>query len=77
MRHPTTSQTLHTDWALASVIATGASYKEGPPFKGLGSTEETKAALNEWRKRIKAAKSIVVAGGGATGTEVAGELGDE
>ncbi|KAK5662782.1 hypothetical protein OQA88_6190 [Cercophora sp. LCS_1] len=59
------------------VIATGASYKEGPPFKGAGSTEETKAALHDWRKRIKNAKSIVVAGAGATGVEVVGELGEE
>lgn len=47
------------------------------PFKNLSSTEETRAAIREWAKRIEAAKSIVVAGAGATGVEVAGELGQE
>jgi NADH dehydrogenase FAD-containing subunit len=47
------------------------------PFKNLSSTEETKDALHGWAERIKAAKSIVVAGAGATGVEVAGELGQE
>jgi NADH dehydrogenase FAD-containing subunit len=47
------------------------------PFKNLSSTEETKDALHSWGERIKAAKSIVVAGAGSTGVEVAGELGQE
>jgi NADH dehydrogenase FAD-containing subunit len=59
------------------VIATGSSYKDGSPFKDGASTEDTKAALSEWRKKIDAAKTIVVAGGGATGVEVAAELGEE
>ncbi|KAL2157200.1 hypothetical protein VTH06DRAFT_6336 [Thermothelomyces fergusii] len=59
------------------VIATGSSFKNNMPFKNLSSTEETRAALREWAKRIEAAKSIVVAGAGATGVEIAGELGQE
>ncbi|KAK3945016.1 hypothetical protein QBC46DRAFT_278287 [Diplogelasinospora grovesii] len=59
------------------VIATGSTFKEDMPFKLLSSTEETKKALDTWRKRIDGAKSIVVAGAGATGVEVAGELGEE
>ncbi|AEO56359.1 hypothetical protein MYCTH_2301177 [Thermothelomyces thermophilus ATCC 42464] len=59
------------------VIATGSSFKNGMPFKNLSSTEETKTALREWAKRIESAKSIVVAGAGATGVEIAGELGQE
>jgi NADH dehydrogenase FAD-containing subunit len=47
------------------------------PFKNLSSTEATKAALHDWAERIKAAKSIVVAGAGLTGIELAGELGQE
>ena len=47
------------------------------PFKSLSSTEETKKSLHEWAERIKSAKSIVVAGAGITGIEVAGELGQE
>jgi len=59
------------------VIATGSSYNDGVPFKDMNTTEETKAALKEWRNRIDAAKSIVIAGGGATGVEVAAEFGEE
>ncbi|KAK4104983.1 FAD/NAD(P)-binding domain-containing protein [Parathielavia hyrcaniae] len=57
------------------VIATGSSFKSDMPFKNLGSTKETMEALHGWGQRIKAAKSIVVAGAGLTGVEVAGELG--
>ncbi|KAK4127718.1 FAD/NAD(P)-binding domain-containing protein [Parathielavia appendiculata] len=57
------------------VIATGSSFKSEMPFKNLGSTEKTKEALHSWAQRIKSAKSIVVAGAGPTGVEVAGELG--
>jgi NADH dehydrogenase FAD-containing subunit len=47
------------------------------PFKNLSSTEETKKSLHDWAERISSAKSIVVAGAGATGIELAGELGQE
>ena len=59
------------------VVATGSSFKGGMPFKGLASTESTREALHDWAKRIESAKSIVVAGAGATGVELAGELGQE
>ncbi|KAH6850835.1 hypothetical protein B0I37DRAFT_122674 [Chaetomium sp. MPI-CAGE-AT-0009] len=59
------------------VIATGSSPKNGMPFKNLSTTEETKDALHDWAQRIASAKSIVVAGAGATGIEIAGELGQE
>ena len=56
------------------VIATGSSAKNNMPWKDISTTEQTKAVLHEWQQRIKAAKSIVVAGAGLTGIEVAGEL---
>ncbi|AEO62796.1 uncharacterized protein THITE_2107404 [Thermothielavioides terrestris NRRL 8126] len=59
------------------VIATGSSFKSDMPFKNLSSTGKTKDALHDWVERIKTAQSIVVAGAGATGIEVAGELGQE
>ncbi|KAK4151313.1 hypothetical protein C8A00DRAFT_36055 [Chaetomidium leptoderma] len=59
------------------VIATGSSFKGDMPFKNLSSTEKTKDALHAWAKRIESAQSIVVAGAGATGIELAGELGQE
>ncbi|KAK3297572.1 uncharacterized protein B0H64DRAFT_431480 [Chaetomium fimeti] len=59
------------------VIATGSSSKNDMPFKNLSTTEETKDALHSWAQRIASAKSIVVAGAGATGIEIAGELGQE
>lgn len=59
------------------VLATGSSTQGGTPFKGLGSTEETQAALHEWQLRVKASKTIVLAGGGPTGVETAGELGEK
>ncbi|KAL2019980.1 hypothetical protein VTK56DRAFT_8980 [Thermocarpiscus australiensis] len=68
----------HADWAIHNrVIATGSSFKGVAPLKNLSSTEETKATLHDWSRRIKTAKSIVVAGAGATGIEIAGELGQE
>ncbi len=59
------------------VLATGTSLKEVVPLKSLGSTEATKVALHQLQSRVKNAKKIVVAGGGVTGCEVAGELGCE
>jgi heterodisulfide reductase subunit A-like polyferredoxin len=56
------------------VLATGSRTKETTPLKGLGSTEETKAALHEYQGQVEKAKRIVVAGAGVTGTETAGEL---
>jgi NADH dehydrogenase FAD-containing subunit len=57
------------------ILATGTRTTEPTPFKGLGSTETTKAALHDFQSRVSKAKKIVVAGAGITGVEVAGELG--
>lgn len=59
------------------VIATGSSFKEDMPFKNLTDTSTTKKEIDTLRERIAAARSIVVAGAGQTGVEVAGELGQE
>ncbi len=59
------------------VIATGSSFKESMPFKDLADTQSTKDAIHKLRKKIAAARSIVVAGAGETGVELAGELGQE
>lgn len=56
------------------LIGTGARANPGAPFKSIGSTDKTKAALHEYQEKIKAAKKIVVVGAGPTGVEVAGEL---
>jgi apoptosis-inducing factor 2 len=58
------------------IIATGAAARDNMPWKGLGSTDETRAALTKLQKQIAAAESIVVAGAGTTGVEIAGELGE-
>lgn len=57
------------------VVATGSSFLEDMPFKNVTTTSATKAKLEEIRGKVGAAKDIVVAGAGMTGTEVAGELG--
>jgi NADH dehydrogenase FAD-containing subunit len=56
------------------ILATGSRTKVETPFKGLGSTETTKDALHDFQARVKMAKTIVVAGAGVTGVEIAGEL---
>lgn len=56
------------------VIATGTSAREEMPFKTVNTTEQTRDVLHDWQQRIKAAKSVVVAGAGITGVELAGEL---
>lgn len=59
------------------VIATGSSFKDDMPFKNLTDTMATKKEIDNLREKIAAARSIVVAGAGQTGVEVAGELGQE
>ncbi|GKT58707.1 FAD binding protein [Colletotrichum tofieldiae] len=61
----------------ALVIATGTHAKENMPWKEVGTTEETKRALGGLRQQLADAKTIVVAGGGITGTETVGEIGFE
>ncbi|KAE9365023.1 FAD/NAD(P)-binding domain-containing protein [Stipitochalara longipes BDJ] len=56
------------------VLASGSRAEGDAPFKGVGSTEETKAARHDFQARVKKAKTIVVAGGGVTGCETTGEL---
>lgn len=61
----------------AIVIATGTRAKENMPWKEVGTTEQTKKALADIRRELADAKTIVVAGGGITGAETAGEIGFE
>ncbi|KUJ06579.1 nucleotide-binding domain-containing protein [Mollisia scopiformis] len=56
------------------ILATGSHYKGDTPLKGLGSTEATQTALHDFQAQIQKAQKIVVAGGGVTGIEVAGEI---
>ncbi|KAL4950357.1 putative apoptosis-inducing factor [Aspergillus filifer] len=56
------------------ILCTGSDTKTATPFKSRGSTEATKKALHEYQERIKAARTVLVIGGGPTGVEVAGEL---
>ena len=59
------------------IVATGSRAKNDMPWKLVGDSVETRTALAKLRKEIQDAKSIVVGGGGATGVEIAGELGCE
>ncbi|KAG4264073.1 hypothetical protein FPRO04_01294 [Fusarium proliferatum] len=59
------------------IIATGSRTRDGLIWKDIGSTEATKAKLHEIQDQISKAKTIVVSGGGLTGSETAGELGFE
>ncbi|KAH7177071.1 hypothetical protein EDB81DRAFT_635311 [Dactylonectria macrodidyma] len=59
------------------IVATGANDKHKLPWKNLGTSEETRNALDQLRKSIEDAKTIVVAGAGPTGVEFVGELGSE
>ncbi|KAB5582301.1 hypothetical protein GE09DRAFT_1166793 [Coniochaeta sp. 2T2.1] len=56
------------------VIATGSKLATDLPFKHVGTYDETIAAWHALQNRIKAAKSIVIAGAGPTGVETMGEL---
>lgn len=47
------------------------------PFKNLSNTESTKQGMQSLRERIATARSLVVAGAGLTGVELASELGQE
>ena len=56
------------------ILATGSHTRGHTPFKGLGTTEETRDALHDFQLEVTKSKTIVVAGGGVTGVEAAGEL---
>jgi NADH dehydrogenase FAD-containing subunit len=69
-----TGETQTTDYH-ALVIATGAATSS--PLMGLNSDEVAlKKAWKEFRKSLKRARRIVIAGGGPTGIETAGEIGE-
>ncbi|KAL6411020.1 Apoptosis-inducing factor 2 [Ilyonectria robusta] len=59
------------------IIATGARAREGMPWKSLDTSEKTKLKLHSLQEQVKNARTIVVAGGGITGVETAGEIGFE
>ncbi|RBR12856.1 uncharacterized protein FIESC28_08446 [Fusarium coffeatum] len=59
------------------IIATGSRTRDGMVWKGTGSTEDARAKLHDVQNQISKAKTIVVSGGGMTGSETAGELGFE
>jgi NADH dehydrogenase FAD-containing subunit len=63
-------QTLTFDYA---ILATGAS-TAGMPWKRLGNDEQTLATLHDVQSRIHSGNSILIAGGGPTGVETAGEI---
>ena len=56
------------------VIATGSRLSSNLPLKGLGTHEQTLAAWHDLQGKVQEAKSIVIAGAGSTGIEVAGEI---
>lgn len=56
------------------VIATGSRVSSGLPFKLIGTYKETVDAWHSLQDQIRGASSIVIAGGGPTGLEVAGEI---
>ena len=64
------SSSLHYD---TLVLATGTSFKN-PMWSSQAGEGPTKAALEEVHRQITPAKKIMVIGGGAAGTETAGEL---
>ena len=64
-------ETLEYDYL---ILATGSHTRQHTPFKGIGTTEETKDALHEFQSEVTRSQTIIVAGGGVTGCEAAGEL---
>ncbi|KAL9106318.1 MAG: hypothetical protein Q9227_008654 [Pyrenula ochraceoflavens] len=67
----TSSSSLHYD---SLVLASGTSFKN-PMWSIQSGDGHTKAALEEIHKQIPNAKKIMIIGGGAAGTETAGEFG--
>ncbi|KAM5354045.1 hypothetical protein ACJ41O_000695 [Fusarium nematophilum] len=56
------------------VIATGSRLASNLPLKPIGTHQETVAAWQDLQNRVGSSRSIVIAGAGPTGVEVAGEL---
>lgn len=59
------------------IIATGSHADTSTPWKHAATHEQTLDELHNTQQKVKAARSIVVGGGGSTGTELAAELGFE
>lgn len=59
------------------VIATGSRLISSLPLKPLGAHETNLAQWRRLQRQVEAARSIVIAGGGPTGVEVAGELAEK
>ncbi|KAH7309053.1 hypothetical protein B0I35DRAFT_359889 [Stachybotrys elegans] len=57
------------------IVATGSSAQAQMPWKLLDNSKQTRAALDDFRRRVRDAESIVIGGAGPTGVEIAGELG--
>lgn len=58
------------------VVATGSRAESGVPWKASGTYDDCVRTLHETGQQIHAAKSVVVAGAGATGVELAAEIKD-
>ncbi|KAG8421866.1 Apoptosis-inducing factor 1, mitochondrial [Metarhizium acridum] len=56
-------------------IATGSSAKDEMPWKLVGTADNTFDRIHALQKQVQGAETIVVAGGGLTGAETAGEIG--
>lgn len=56
-------------------IATGSSANDEMPWKLVGTADNTFDRIHALQKQVESAKTIVVAGGGLTGAETAGEIG--
>lgn len=69
----TTTRVISYDYL---VVATGARAEAGVPWKASGTYEECLESLHETTAAVGAAKSVVVAGAGATGIELAAEIKD-
>ncbi|KAK0704233.1 hypothetical protein B0T21DRAFT_299181 [Apiosordaria backusii] len=59
------------------VLATGARYTNDTPWKANSDYQSLLTLLHDTASKVEKAKHIIVAGAGATGVEVAGELGYE
>ncbi|RFU27534.1 hypothetical protein B7463_g8806, partial [Scytalidium lignicola] len=64
------------DLSYDSLIICSGTTQSSPLFVQHGTDAATRKAFADIHERLPKAKSIVVAGGGAAGTETAGELGD-
>ncbi|KAK4197270.1 hypothetical protein QBC40DRAFT_285775 [Triangularia verruculosa] len=59
------------------ILATGARYTNDTPWKANSDYQSLITLLHDTASKVEKAKHIIVAGAGATGVEVAGELGYE